>query len=55
MYDLKADPEELKNLAPDAAHAERLASLRSRAVEELRRTDAGFVDAMPAPSTMRGK
>jgi arylsulfatase A-like enzyme len=55
LYDLKADPEELANLAADAAHAGRLRELRARAVEELRRADAGFVDAMPAASTMTGK
>jgi arylsulfatase A-like enzyme len=50
LYDLQADPEELKNLASDPAHADRLAGLRARTIQELRRTEAGFVDALPAPS-----
>ncbi|MBI3855176.1 MAG: sulfatase-like hydrolase/transferase [Planctomycetes bacterium] len=55
LYDLQADPDELKNLAPDPAQAERLERLRARTVEELRRTEAGFAGALPAPSTMSGK
>lgn len=47
LYDLKADPEELRNLAADPAQAERLSRLRAKAVEELRRTDAGFADKLP--------
>lgn len=47
LYDLRSDPEELKNLAADPAHAASLDRLRAKAVEELRRTEAGFVEAMP--------
>ena len=53
LYDLEADPEELKNLAGKAEHAAHLRELRARAIAELRRTDAGFVDRMPA--TKHGK
>jgi arylsulfatase A-like enzyme len=48
LYDLKNDPEELTNLAIDPAHHERLVRLRAAAIAELRRTDSGFVDNMPA-------
>lgn len=48
LYDLEQDPEELVNLALHADHADRLASLRRKAMDELRRTDAGFTDALPA-------
>lgn len=48
VYDLKADPEELTNLAGKPESAELLARLRKGLIEELRRTDAGFVDIMPA-------
>lgn len=47
IYDLAADPEELVNLAAKAEHRELLASLRARAIDELRRADAGFVDVLP--------
>ena len=48
LYDLETDPEELMNLAGKPAHAARLRELRAKAIAELRRTDAGFVDHMPA-------
>jgi arylsulfatase A-like enzyme len=47
MYDLKADPEELTNLAGKPEHGEMLAQLRKTMMEELRRTEAGFIDHMP--------
>lgn len=52
VYDLAADPEELVNLAGRAEHAGLLARLRSTAIAELRRTDAGFVDSMPATKAL---
>jgi arylsulfatase A-like enzyme len=48
VYDLKADPEELTNLAMKPAHGDLLARLRRTMAEELRRTEAGFIDHMPA-------
>ncbi|MCA9128834.1 MAG: sulfatase-like hydrolase/transferase [Planctomycetales bacterium] len=48
LYDLENDPEELTNLVAAAGQHARLISLRAKAVAELKRTDAGFVDSMPA-------
>ena len=53
IYDLNADPEELKNLAVDAAHRQLLEKLRRRAEKELRRTHAKFIDHMPKPGTLQ--
>ena len=47
LYDLKADPEELDNLAVKPEHRETLERLRASAIAELRKDDAGFVDSMP--------
>jgi arylsulfatase A-like enzyme len=47
LYDLKADPEELDNLAVKPEHQERLKEMRAAAIKELRRNKAGFVDNMP--------
>ena len=47
LYDLEADPEELTNLAGRAEHRPLLSELRAKTMEELRRTDAGFVDVLP--------
>jgi arylsulfatase A-like enzyme len=43
LYDLGSDPEELKNLAAEARHAERLAALRTAMIAELKRTNAPAV------------
>ena len=40
LYDLTADPEELKNLADEAKHAAKLAALRQSLAAELKRTAA---------------
>lgn len=48
LYDRVSDPKELRNLAWDQSYREILESYRSAAIVELRRTDAGFVDNMPA-------
>ena len=53
IYDLEKDPDELTNLALLPEHAKLLADLRACAVEELRRTEAPFADAMPATKQMR--
>ncbi len=47
LYELDSDPEELTNLASRPEHAGRLRELRAKAIAELRRTDAKFVDRMP--------
>ncbi len=49
LYDLRNDPEELVNLAAKPEHAARLAALRQKAIDELRRTDAPFVDRLRHP------
>ncbi len=53
VYDLDADPEELVNLAAKPEHRELLESLRAKTIEELRRTDAKFVDTMPRTKAMK--
>lgn len=47
LYDLEKDPKELTNLALDMAQRKRLRSMRAQTVEELKRTDAGFVNNLP--------
>ena len=47
LYDLRADPEELDNLAIKPEFAETLQRMRQLAIAELREDGAGFVDAMP--------
>lgn len=47
LYDLRADPAELTNLAGRAEHAARMLRLRGEAIAQLRRTEAPFVDSLP--------
>lgn len=47
MYDLEADPEELRNLALEGEYHGELARLREATITELRRTGAGMVDNLP--------
>lgn len=49
LYDLERDPNELVNLALRDEHQSRLAEFRDLLLAELRRTDAGMVDRLPAP------
>jgi arylsulfatase A-like enzyme len=53
IYNLDADPEELSNLAIQADFQSLLLSLRKKAIIELRRTHAGFVDTMPKTAAMK--
>jgi arylsulfatase A-like enzyme len=55
LYDLNSDPEELTNLAGRPEHAGRVRELRTKAIAELRRTDAGFVDRMPKTKAETGQ
>lgn len=51
VYDLKADPEELTNLAIKPENAELLAKLRKTAIADLRRTQANFIDYLAETRT----
>ena len=53
LYDLRHDPDELENLAFKPEFLNQLREFRAAAIAELRRTGAGFVDAMPAFATPR--
>ena len=52
LYDLLADPEELRNLAAVAGNEPLLQSLRQKTIVELKRTNAKFADTMPATKAM---
>ena len=47
LYDLEADPEELKNLARVPGHQQQIEALRAKAMDELKRTNAPFAEALP--------
>lgn len=51
LYDLKADPDELVNLALKPEYAETLAEFRRATLAELKRTDAGMLENLPPVST----
>ena len=53
IYDLDADPEELRNLAIEPKNLSLLERLRQVAIAELRRTEAGFVDHLPPTAAMK--
>ncbi|HUP79112.1 MAG TPA: sulfatase-like hydrolase/transferase, partial [Pirellula sp.] len=53
VYDLEVDPEELVNLATDGTNRPLLERLRAEAIEELRKTDAKFVDRLPKTRPQR--
>jgi len=48
LYDLESDPEELTNLASKKEHRDRVLKMRAATVSELKRTDAGMADVLPA-------
>jgi len=54
LYDLRADPEELHNLADRTEHRETLHALRQRTLAELHRTGADFADRLPTTRQMQG-
>jgi len=49
LYDLEADPHELKNLALDSRFGPVLNDYRMLLMDELIRTEAGFRDSIPSP------
>jgi len=49
LYDLQSDPDELRNLASDPSRQALLVERRQRLLEEMKRTEAGLVDRLPAP------
>lgn len=55
LYDLENDPEELTNLAQEKSQADRVSKMRADTIAELKRTDAGFADALPSVATASEK
>ncbi len=53
IYDLDADPGEFTNLALLPEHEPLLKDLRTKAIAELSRTEAGFVDRLPPTRAMQ--
>jgi len=51
IYDLENDPEELINLALNPEYEQLLQEFRSLLLSELERTEAGFINSLPAPAT----
>ena len=51
LYDLKADPEELENLALKPEYGDKLRAMRRATIDELRRTKAPFTKNLPPPKT----
>lgn len=47
LYDLDADPDELTNLANRLEHRTLLTDLRGKTIDQLHKTDAGFVAVLP--------
>jgi len=54
LYDLTGDPEELTNVVGRPENRQRLERMRKQAVAELRRTEAGYADRLPAPRAEPG-
>ena len=55
LYDLDVDPEELVNLVRDPVHRKRVIQMRQNAIDELRRTEAGYVDQLPPVAELAEK
>ncbi|MEQ1859140.1 MAG: sulfatase-like hydrolase/transferase [Chthoniobacteraceae bacterium] len=50
LYDLRGDPDELKNLASSPDQRERMEKLRGVLIAELRRTGAAYADLLATPA-----
>ena len=48
LYDLVSDPQELNNLAVNESYKEIIEKFRKSTLDELKRTNAGFAESMPA-------
>ncbi|MDF1755196.1 MAG: sulfatase-like hydrolase/transferase [Verrucomicrobiales bacterium] len=55
IYDLDSDPGELHNLALNPEHSATVEEYRELLTAELERTDAEFIDTIPAPAAPRKK
>lgn len=51
LYDLQADPDELRNLALEDKHQTLLAEFRGKLIRELKRTDAAMAENLPPVRT----
>jgi arylsulfatase A-like enzyme len=51
LYDEMSDPDELRNLAMETEYKPLLKQYRNMAIEELKRTKAGFVNRLPSIAT----
>jgi arylsulfatase A-like enzyme len=53
LYDLRADPDELTNLAGDARYQATLENFRDQWLHELQMTDVNFLEHVAPPAAAR--